>query len=71
MCRPRRKCPGGTSWLAESVEEGAGCFPNAPCWEDKNSIGKKKEDRNARQAESSERETKSQPGDGGTGIQEE
>ncbi|KAJ1121074.1 hypothetical protein NDU88_009202 [Pleurodeles waltl] len=64
----RGKCPGGTSQLVESVQEGAGWghSQNAPCQKNQNSVCKKEEDRNARQAGSSEGEMKSQPGDGGT-----
>ncbi|KAJ1114835.1 hypothetical protein NDU88_003065 [Pleurodeles waltl] len=68
----RGKCPGGTSRLTESVEEGAGRFSNAPCRKDKESVCKMEECAvNVRQAGSSEQETKSQPGDGGTRRQAE
>ncbi|KAJ1213453.1 hypothetical protein NDU88_001090 [Pleurodeles waltl] len=49
-----------------------GVFQNAPCQEDEDSVGKKKEeDRNVRQVGSRKGEVKSQPGDGGTQRQEE
>ncbi|KAJ1114834.1 hypothetical protein NDU88_003064 [Pleurodeles waltl] len=55
-----------------SVEEGAGRFSNDPCREDKDSVCKMEEFAvNVRQVESSEREPKLHPEDGGTRRQAE